>query len=115
MESEFSNLIKENNNNINSDDEKEEEYIKQKQIEIDSIQQHYSTEEELLLFEIKNTKNLIEKLESSNIELALAYQDDPDPEYESAITENLAIIDKRNKTLKHLQTLLLQKQDSMYL
>ncbi|EFA82667.1 hypothetical protein PPL_04361 [Heterostelium album PN500] len=92
-------------NDINSDED-EQEY----QRRIDSIKPHYSTEEELLQFNIEDVTKFIANLEKSNVELASAYIEDPDPVYYEAMTENVAIIEKKKNQLIELQNLLLEKQ-----
>ncbi|KAF2071486.1 hypothetical protein CYY_007202 [Polysphondylium violaceum] len=103
------------NNNNNKEDEDDEEYIKQKQKEIDSIKPHYSSEDEMVKFKIEECKRFIEQLEKSNIELALAYQDDPDPIYYDSISENIAVIEKRKYQLLKLEELLLKAEGGLYL
>jgi len=98
----------------NDNEEDDEEYIKQKQQEIDSIKPHYTSEDEMVRFKIEECRRFIEQLEKSNIELALAYQDDPDPIYFDSISENIAVIEKRKFQLSKLEELLL-RTEGLYL
>ncbi|KAM9988761.1 hypothetical protein ACTFIY_004812 [Dictyostelium cf. discoideum] len=78
-----------------SDDD--DEYIKNKKNEIENIKPHFSSDDEMIKFNISDLKLFIEKLEQSNIDLALEYQDDPDPIYLESIKENIDVIDKKKK------------------
>ncbi|KAM9967872.1 hypothetical protein ACTFIW_009156 [Dictyostelium discoideum] len=78
-----------------SDDD--DEYIKNKKDEIENIKPHFSSDDEMIKFNISDLKVFIEKLEQSNIDLALEYQDDPDPIYLESIKENIDVIDKKKK------------------
>ncbi|KAN0014480.1 hypothetical protein ACTFIU_000798 [Dictyostelium citrinum] len=78
-----------------SDDD--DEYIKNKKKEIENIKPHFSSDDEMIKFNISDLKVFIEKLEQSNIDLALEYQDDPDPIYLESIKENIDVIDKKKK------------------
>ncbi|GAM22410.1 hypothetical protein SAMD00019534_055850 [Acytostelium subglobosum LB1] len=76
-----------------------------------TITKHFSTEEEMLMFNIEDLKKFIDQLERSNMELATVYaNDDPDPVYYEAITENMGIIDRKQRELKVLEDRLIEKQ-----
>eukprot|EP01132_Coremiostelium_polycephalum_P011103 gene11103-13584_t len=94
----------------NKEEEDEEEYLRRKNEEIEQIQPHYSSEEEILKFQLEDLKNFIEKLEQSNEQLALAYQDDPDPIYYESIKENIATLEKKKKLMSDIQSLIIQKE-----
>ncbi|KAM9991956.1 hypothetical protein ACTFIZ_012637 [Dictyostelium cf. discoideum] len=78
-------------------DDDDDEYIKNKKKEIENIKPHFSSDDEMIKFNISDLKLFIEKLEQSNIDLALEYQDDPDPIYLESIKENIDVIDKKKK------------------
>ncbi|KAN0040893.1 hypothetical protein ACTFIV_003429 [Dictyostelium citrinum] len=80
-----------------SDDDDDDEYIKNKKKEIENIKPHFSSDDEMIKFNISDLKVFIEKLEQSNIDLSLEYQDDPDPIYLESIKENIDVIDKKKK------------------
>ncbi|KAN0040558.1 hypothetical protein ACTA71_008895 [Dictyostelium dimigraforme] len=77
--------------------DEDDEYIKNKRKEIENIKPHFSSDDEMIKFNIADLKLFIEKLEQSNIDLALEYQDDPDPIYLESIKENIYVIDKKKK------------------
>ncbi|EGC35979.1 hypothetical protein DICPUDRAFT_32523 [Dictyostelium purpureum] len=94
-----------------SDDE--DEYIKNKKKEIENIKPHYSSEDEMIKFSIQDLKTFIEKLEQSNLELALEFQNDPDPVYYESINENIQVIEKKKRVLKDLEDILVKKEESV--
>ncbi|KAK5581568.1 hypothetical protein RB653_001604 [Dictyostelium firmibasis] len=101
------NKTKEPLDDISDDDD---EYIKNKKKEIENIKPHFSSDDEMIKFNIGDLKLFIEKLEQSNIDLALEYQDDPDPIYLESIKENIDVIDKKKKVLEELENLLIKNE-----
>ncbi len=55
-----------------------------------------------IAFELTEIENSIKHLIRSNVELARAMEDDPDPIYSESIQENLVLIEKRNKRKNEL-------------
>ncbi|EGG22334.1 hypothetical protein DFA_04452 [Cavenderia fasciculata] len=93
-----------------SDDEDDDE--KQQQTKESTLTKHFSSDEEVLKFNIQDLTNFIKKLEQSNKDLEEAYLEDPDPIYSQSISENVTIIQRKLKQLEELEQLLLEKEES---